>query len=127
MLHARNHVQPHKLIGRLLPHLLGDALVVVHRVHRRNRRVRPPVVQNQLSAARLKGLQIRIAGIQRASQLVIGHLQFVLRIEVQKVLIGIVHQELRVELRSESALRGFPKTAARDPGARYSWARSSGG
>src|SRR5438034_5941669 len=64
MLHARHHVKAHELRCLLLAYFFLHTLVVADDVARRDRRVAPPVIQNQLAAPRLEGFQVGVAGRQ---------------------------------------------------------------
>ena len=65
----------------LAAHLLLHARVVVDGVARRDRRVVPAVVHQQLAAARLERAQIRVHGVDDGADLLVDDLQVAVEIE----------------------------------------------
>ena len=70
-----NHVKAHERICVALSYLRDDTLIIVDRVDRRNRRIIPPVIHNQLPAASLEWLQIRVGRVQGARSFLLCGLQ----------------------------------------------------
>src|ERR1035438_59863 len=64
VLRARRHVKTCKGAKAVAPHDLHHTLVVIDGVERRDRRIIPTVIHNQLAAPRLERRQVRVGGVQ---------------------------------------------------------------
>src|SRR5260370_5497421 len=116
ILHPRHHVQPQKRAAILSAHLRYDTLVVVNRIHRRNRRIAPTVIHNQFSAPLFECSEVRIRSVQPLRHLVVGNLGVVVHVERLKVPGRVVENHILVELRSESEEHALSRRWTGDPG-----------
>ena len=66
MVHAGHHVQLQRLPDRVLAHRMSDVGEVVDAVQRRDLRIGPAVIHQQLAAAVEERLQIRVARMEHA-------------------------------------------------------------
>ena len=73
MLHTRRHEQPIEGLSLFDPaELVSDLLVIVDRVRRRDRRVVPPMILDELAARVPEGVEIRARGVERLTRLRLG-------------------------------------------------------
>ena len=115
MLHARDQVKAHELRRFLLAHLFLHALVVADDVARRDRRVAPPVIQNQLAAPGLEGFQVGVDGRQIRAGFFLGDLHVAIEVERIEVPGRVVEDHVFEELRSKGVHQTLGRLGASHP------------
>ena len=102
MLHPWSHVETNKILRLLQTHLGHYAVVVGDRAKRRNERITPAVIKNELAAAGLEPAQIRIRGIHSSSDLLISNLNCPLRADRSVVPGGVFENHIAEEAEAVS-------------------------
>ena len=71
MLHSRNHVEPHELMGSSIAHFCCDVLVVIDGAERSDVGIAPAMIEDQLAARIFERLEICIRGIAYWPKLIV--------------------------------------------------------
>src|SRR5271165_6468374 len=111
--HPRNHEETIELLraaGRLMSRIRvfvekrADTVVVSYRAERRNCRVAPTVILNQLSSIRAEASEIRIRRIQNRPRLLIAECDVRVEVQVPVIPFRILKDRVAVVGASETVL-----------------------
>ena len=109
--HARHHERAHRLVdGLLVRRRREHALVVVDGVLRRNARVAPAVIDEQLAAVRDELREIRVNGVEPRRGLV-GQRDVAVEVQLLRIPLLVLEDDVLEEVRRRSRPAARPPTA----------------